>query len=110
MREGDWKLTTLLGADVQSKEGDHIAYIDDLVLNADGNVVYVVFADVGGENKMVAVPLGSLSRKEEHLFALHITKEQLFAAPAFDWSDMTHQQYATDIYRYYGLQPYWEAM
>lgn len=109
MREGDYRFTTLLGASVESKEGDHIAHIDDFIINTDGHVVYVVFADVGGmESKMVAVPLGTLSRKSEHLFALHTTKEQLFAAPAFDWSDVNSMRYAGDIYRYYGLVPYWE--
>ena len=109
IREGDYRFTTLLGASVESKEGDHIAHINDFIINRDGHVVYVVFADVGGtENKMVVVPLGTLSRKEEHLFALHTTKEWLFASPAFDWSDVDSMRYAGDIYRYYGLEPYWE--
>jgi uncharacterized protein YrrD len=109
MHEGSYRLGTLQGASVESKEGDHIAYVNDLIINRDGHVVYVVLSDVGGmESKMVAVPLGIISRKEEYLFALHTSKETLFAASAFNWSDVTDWKYAADIQRYYGLQPYWE--
>jgi len=110
MHEGSYRLGTLQGAYVESKEGDHIAYVDDIIINRDGHVVYVVLSGVEGmENKMVAVPLGIISRKEEHFFILHTSKETLFAAPAFSWSDVTDQNYAADIQRYYGLQPYWET-
>jgi uncharacterized protein YrrD len=109
MQEGSYRLSTLQGASVESKEGDHIAHVDDLIINKDGHVVYVVLADVGGtEGKMVAVPLGIISRKDEHLFSLHTSKERLFEAQAFTWSDVTDRKYAADIHRYYGLQPYWE--
>ena len=109
MHEGSYRLGTLQGASVESKEGDHIAYVDDFIVSRDGHVVYVVLAGVGGmEGKMVAVPLGIISRKEENLFALHTSKEMLFASPAFSWSDVTDRKYAADIQRYYGLRPYWE--
>jgi uncharacterized protein YrrD len=109
MHEGSYRLGTLQGASVESKEGDHIANVDDFIINRDGHVVYVVLAGVGGmEGKMVAVPLGIISRKEEHLFVLHTSKEMLFTSPAFSWSDVTDRKYAADIQRYYGLQPYWE--
>ena len=109
MREGDYKFSTLLGASIESKEGEHAARINDFVVNRDGHVVYVVLDEVGGGDKMVAVPFGALSMKGEHLFALDTTKERLVEAPAFDWSDVPHLYYATDVYRYYGLQPYWET-
>jgi sporulation protein YlmC with PRC-barrel domain len=109
MHEGSYRLGTLQGASVENKEGDHIAYVNDFIINTDGHVVYVVLSDVGGmESKMVAVPLGIISRKEEHLFTLHTSKEMLFAASAFNWSDVTDRKYAADIQRYYGLQPYWD--
>ncbi len=109
MHEGSYRLGTLQGASVESKEGDHIAYVDDFIINRDGHVAYVVLTDVGGiENRMVAVPLGIISRKGEHLFTLHTSKEMLFASPDFRWSDRNDRKYAADVQRYYGLQPYWE--
>jgi sporulation protein YlmC with PRC-barrel domain len=110
VREGDYKFSTLLGASVESSEEERIARINDSVINRDGHVVYVVLDEVGGTEKMVAVPFGALSKKGDHLFALDTTKERLAEAPAFTWSDATHMQYAADIYKYYGLQPYWETM
>ena len=110
MAEGSYRLGTLQGASVESKEGDHIAYVNDFIINRDGHVVYVVLSDVGGmENKMVAVPLEIISRKEERLFTLHTSKEMLFAASDFRWSDVPDRKYAADVQRYYGLQPYWEV-
>jgi uncharacterized protein YrrD len=109
MQEGSYRLGTLQGASVESKEGEHIGHVDDFIINGDGHVIYVVLADVGGmESKKVAVPLGIISRQEEHLFVLHTSKETLFSAPDFSWSDMTDRKYAADIQRYYGLHPYWE--
>jgi uncharacterized protein YrrD len=109
MREGSYRLGRLQGATVESKEGDQIAYVDDFIITRDGHIAYVVLTDVGGiENRMVAVPLGIISRKEEHLFTLHTSKEMLFASPDFRWSDGGNWKYAADVYRYYGLQPYWE--
>jgi uncharacterized protein YrrD len=110
MHEGSYRLGTLQGASVESsKDGSHIAYVDDFIVNRDGHIAYVVLSDVGGmEGKMVAVPLGIISREEEHLFILHTSRETLFASPAFSWPDATDLRYAADIQRYYGLQPYWE--
>ncbi|MFB3885875.1 MAG: PRC-barrel domain-containing protein [Thermodesulfobacteriota bacterium] len=110
MQEGDYRFTTLLGASVQSKEGEHVARINDLVINRDGHVVYAVLDDVGGMDKMVAAPFGALSKKGDRLFALDTTREKLASAPSFDWSDVTRLEFASDIYRHYGLQPYWETM
>ena len=110
VREGDDTFSMFLGADVESREGEYVALIDDFVINsADGHVVYVVLRDVGGpEGKMVAVPYGALSKKGEYLFALDTTKEALYAATDFKWSDTTSARYASDIHLHYGLQPYWE--
>jgi hypothetical protein len=110
MDESSYRLGTLQGASVESKEGDHIAYVNDLIINQDGYVVSVVLSHVEGMegNRMIAVPLGIISRKEEHLFTLHTSKEMLFAAPAFRWPDATDRRYAADVQRYYGLRPYWE--
>jgi sporulation protein YlmC with PRC-barrel domain len=109
MHEGSYRLGTLQGASVESKEGDHLAYVDDIIISWDGHVIYVVLTDLKGmEDKMVTAPLGIISRKEENRFALHTSEELLFTSPAFSWSDVTDRKYAADIQRYYGLQPYWE--
>jgi hypothetical protein len=110
MHESSYRLGTLQGASVESREGDRIAYVNDFIVNRDGHIVYVVLSHVEGmeDNRMIAVPLGMISRKEEHLFTLHTSKETLLAAPAFRWPDAADRKYAADVQRYYGLRPYWE--
>jgi sporulation protein YlmC with PRC-barrel domain len=111
MHEGGSRFSTFLGAKVQSEDGEDVARINDFVIDADGHVVFVVLDDVGGmDGRMVATPFGALSMKGNNVFALDTTRDRLSAAPAFSWSDMSNQGYAADIYRYYGLQPYWETM
>jgi sporulation protein YlmC with PRC-barrel domain len=110
MDEGSYRLGTLQGASVESREGDHIAYVNDFIINRDGHIAYVVLSHVEGmeDNRMIAVPLGMISKKEEHLFTLHTSKEMLFAAPVFRWPDAADRKYAANVQRYFGLRPYWE--
>ena len=110
MPQGDYRFTKLLGADVEGQEGQNVARINDFIIDSDGRVIYAVFFDVGGtDTRFAAVPFEALSPKGENLFALHITSEQVLASPAFDWSDAGSMHYAQDVYRHYGLQPYWET-
>ncbi len=75
-----------------------------------GRVVYSVLSDVGGmEGKIVAVPFSELYRSGGgNIFVLNITKERLLTAPSFAWANIGDRQYAVNVYRYYGVQPYWE--
>jgi len=101
--------TTLIGAPVQTSKGEDVAWVNDLVIDfAKDQVVYSDLSDVGGmQGKMVAVPFSELSKKGD-MFTLHATREKLEEAPAFTWNDTTDLRYAESIYRYYGVQPYWE--
>jgi len=98
-----------IGAPVQTSKGEDVAWVNDLVIDfAKDQVVYSVLSDVGGmQGKMVAVPFSELSKKGD-MFTLHATREKLEEAPAFTWNDTTDLRYAESIYRYYGVQPYWE--
>ncbi len=102
--------TTLMGAPVQTSKGEEVARVNDLVIDfSNDQVVYSVLSDVGGsEGKMVAVPFSELSKSDRNIFTLHVTKERLLDSPAFTWTDTTDRRYAENIYRYYGVQPYWE--
>jgi sporulation protein YlmC with PRC-barrel domain len=103
--------TTLMGASVATSKGEDVARVDDFVIDfTRDQVVYSVLSDVGGmEGKMVAVPFSELSKTGENAFTLHTTKEKLMDSPAFTSNDMTDLKYAESIYRYYGVQPYWEG-
>jgi sporulation protein YlmC with PRC-barrel domain len=104
------KSSKLFGATVHTSDGEDVARIDDLVIDStNGHVVYAVLIDVGSmTDRMVAVPFSDLSRKSENVFALDTTRDHLLAAPVFNWDNMNDLAYASEIYRYFGLQPYWE--
>jgi sporulation protein YlmC with PRC-barrel domain len=110
MLESGYRSSQLLGAMVETPNGSKVARADDIVIDtASGHVVYLVLDDVGGmSNRKVAVPFSDLSKKSENLFVLKETKNQIMAAPSFRWDDMNDLTYASQIYRYYGVQPYWE--
>jgi sporulation protein YlmC with PRC-barrel domain len=101
----------IIGAAVQTSGGEEIARIDDVVIDfGSGHVAYFVLSDFKGmEQRMVAVPCGSLSKAHEGVFVVNVDRDRLLASPAFTWRNTTDWRYTGDIYRYYGLQPYWES-
>ncbi|HMK74731.1 MAG TPA: PRC-barrel domain-containing protein, partial [Thermodesulfobacteriota bacterium] len=107
---GAFSTSTLIGASVQTSKGEEVAQVNDLVIDfRNDQVVYSVLSDVGGsEGRMVAVPFSELSKSGRNLFTLHTTKERLLDSPAFTEIDMTNLRYAENVYRYFGVQPYWE--
>ena len=106
---GTYHLSTLMGAPVQTPKGDEVGRVNDFVIDFSKNqLVYFVLSGVGEkEGKMVAVPFNELSKGSRNIFTLHTTKEKLMESPAFAWSDVSDRNYAENVYRYYGLQPYW---
>jgi sporulation protein YlmC with PRC-barrel domain len=107
---GAYRLSALMGASVRTQKGDEVGRVNDLVIDFTKNqLVYSVLSDVKEkEGKMVAVPFSELSTEGGDRFTLHTTKEKLMDSPAFAWTDMADHRYAENIYRYYGVQPYWE--
>ena len=98
-----------MGATVQSKDGKAVARIDDLVIDSkNGRVALLVLDQVPGRgHSQLAVPFGDLSMSGS-VFALNSTEDRLAAAPGFDeFVDTNNSQKAEDIYKYFGLQPYW---
>jgi sporulation protein YlmC with PRC-barrel domain len=100
----------LMGAEVQLPDGNAAGRINDFVIDSsDGRIAFIVLSDVSGRPAtLVAVPFGILSARGENVFVLNTTKEQLALARGFDESnDMNSIQWAGDVYRYFGQQPYW---
>ena len=99
----------LMGATVWSGNGIAVARIDDLVVDLkDGRVTLLVLDQVPGRGEaQVAVPFAELSMNGKP-FALNTTEDSLAAAPSFnEFADVNDPQKVEDIYRYFGLQPYW---
>jgi sporulation protein YlmC with PRC-barrel domain len=103
-----YRCTGLMGAEVGFQGGKDVARIDDFVIDSkDGRVAFLVVDQVPGRGDTeVAVPFEALSMSG-NAFALNITEERLAAAPSFRDTDLSNQQKAEDVYKYFGLQPYW---
>lgn len=102
--------SALMGSPVQTSGGEEVARVNDFVIDfSSDRVVYSVLSDVGGsEGRMVAVPFRELSKSDRNTFTLQTTKEKLVDSPAFRMADVTDHGYAENVYKYYGVQPYWE--
>jgi sporulation protein YlmC with PRC-barrel domain len=111
-REG-YRASRLIGGTVWTREEEEVARIHDLAIDhTNGRVVCLVVSDFEGMGgKTVAVPFGALSEPKsfgENIFVLNTSKETVLDAPAFTWPQADDREFAGDIYRHYGFQPYWE--
>ncbi len=100
----------LIGVEVQLPDGKAAGQINDLVIDSsDGRIPLLVLSDVPErETSLVAVPFAELSIRGENVFVLNTDREKLALAPSFSASeDLNNPRYAGDVYRYFGLQPYW---
>lgn len=108
--------TTLVGDTVINPQGEDLGKVEDIMLDIhEGRVAYVVLSFggfMGMGNKLFAIPWKALSLSEErHAFILDVEKDRLKNAPGFDkdnWPDMTQDTFGTEVYEFYGQEPYWE--
>lgn len=109
--------TTLAGDSVRNTADEDLGKIKELMVDIpSGRIAYAVLS-FGGilnmGNKLFAVPWSVLTLDEdEKQFILDVPKERLENAPGFDkdnWPDMADQSWASEIYDYYGAEPYWDT-
>jgi sporulation protein YlmC with PRC-barrel domain len=107
---------TLAGDKVRNSEGEDLGKVDAIMIDIpSGRVAYAVLS-FGGilrmDNKLFAVPWSALRVDEdEKVFILDVDKKMLESAPGFDknnWPDMADTEWGSEMFRHYGLTPYWE--
>jgi len=99
----------LLGTTVKNLQGEDLGTIADIVTGPEGRVAFVVLSYWVSDDtqKWVAVPFGALSCEEQDC-VLNANKDTLDSAPPFVLEDnLAEPKVADDIYRYFGVQPYW---
>jgi len=102
---GFYRSDRLMGAKVQSPQGAAVGEADDLMIDPDGRIVFMILANNAGK---VAVPFALLSRKGENTFVLNADPAKLASAPRFNrYEDTRNPEYATNVYEYFGVHPYW---
>jgi sporulation protein YlmC with PRC-barrel domain len=110
--EGEKPLTSfymsnqLMGMEIQTSQAKKIGRIDDLVCDSPNG--RLIFAIASCDSGKIAVPYGLMSKKGENTFVLNATESKLASAPSFyRYEDLNNRAYATDVYRYFGVQPFW---
>jgi hypothetical protein len=106
------KISKLLGTIVKGPQGEDIAVIADFMKDSVSRAAFFILTygaedEYGQGARTVAVPSNILSCGEENC-VLNIARERLDSAPVFtSKEDFAEQRMAEDVYRYFGLQPFW---
>ncbi len=105
----DYDVNRLIGTQVKNSDGERLGSINDFVFDQEGRVIFAV---LDREDRFVAIPFSALSisgaAPEEARVVLNVDKQKLDGAPEFDRTKaMTDRRWASDVYRYFGQQPYW---
>ncbi len=106
---GASEASKLTGAMVKNPQGEDLGAITNVVTGPEGRAAFVVLSYWISDDtlKRIAVPFGALSC-EKQACVLHASKDTLDSAPYFVLeSDLAERKFAEDIYRYFGVQPYW---
>lgn len=107
--------TSLMGDDVKNRAGEDLGSIEELMLDVEnGRIAYAVLSFggvLGLGDKLFAIPWPALTlNTDEKCFYLNVDKESLEEAPGFDkdnWPNMANNQWRTDLYNHYAVEPYW---
>lgn len=110
------EMDDLIGTLVKYPDGEVLGFISDFVIDPGGRVVFAILwqgalADIN-TGRYVAVPFSALSisgRERVQVTAvLNIGQTELDSLPSFKKSkDLDNSEWATSIYRHFGLVPYW---
>ena len=99
----------LLGAPVIDSRGENLGTIGDIVAGPEGRAGFALLNYWMSDDtqKRIAVPFGALSCEGQRC-VLNGSRDTLDSAPVFaSEDDLAGTKTAEDIYRYFGVQPYW---
>jgi len=110
----------LIGTIVKDPLGESAGTIRDFVFDSKGHIDFVILSHglfyfygeyvpyVPVPPRTVAVPFSAITIKpNERNVVLIFSKSWLDFAPQFAESDLNNRKWAENVYKYYGLQPYW---
>jgi len=97
----------ILGAKVGLQGSSSVGTVDDIVLDENGNVDYLIVMTDG--NKLVTVPWDATQfNVEKRMAVVQIPQEQFHRAPTYTvdhYPVFASPAYRTQVYTYYGLRP-----
>ncbi|HEY6452399.1 MAG TPA: PRC-barrel domain-containing protein [Steroidobacteraceae bacterium] len=108
--------STLSGDSVVDRHGESLGEIKEIMVDVPtGRVAYAVLSAggfLGIADKLFAVPWSALTLDTNNKqFILDVDKDRLKEAPGFDkdhWPSMAQPTWASTIYKFYGVEPYWK--
>lgn len=108
--------SSLVGDKVVNSAGEDLGKLDELMIDLQtGRIAYAVLSFggfMGIGNKLFAIPWSRLSVDEvNQRMILDVDRDLLERAPGFDkdnWPDMSDPSFGSQIYSYYGTEPYWD--
>jgi sporulation protein YlmC with PRC-barrel domain len=96
----------IVGTSVKNQQGEELGKIRDLVIDSQGHVPLAILTHggfVGMGGKLVAVPFSALDFDQKGKdFVLNSTQEKLDSAPVFKMSDLSHEKWPEEAYRFFG--------
>jgi sporulation protein YlmC with PRC-barrel domain len=102
------RVSKIIGTDVVNSKGEKIGDVEDIVLDAKGNVAYAVVSTggfLGMGDKMHAVPWAAIRTSTgTDNFMLDVDKERLRSAPGFDqsnWPNVNDAKWSSENRRYF---------
>ena len=102
-----YRAKQVLGAKVSLAPNAAIGVVDDIVLDNNGNVDYLIV--LNGEKKLVTVPWDAVNfNVERQMATINIAPEKFREVPTYTvekYPVFSTPAYRTQVYRYYGLTP-----
>ena len=108
------KASKVIGMAVKNTQNEKLGKVDDLAVDLQSGRIVQVVLSIGGfvgiGDTLVAVPPGALHYDAANkLIHLDADKEKLKAAPRFEasqWEEQSQPNQVSQVYSYYGQQPY----
>src|ERR1700690_1753683 len=111
------RATDIIGMTVNNYQNKKLGKVDDLAVDVESGRIVEVILSTGGflgmGDTLTAVPPETLHRNAaDAVLELDASREKLQAAPRFDtskWNEDTQPNPVTEVYGYYGEQPWFVA-
>lgn len=99
------------GRSVKDRAGQDLGRIEDLLIDPDERRVRFLVVGSGGflglGQQQSFIPVDAVSRVDEDVVTVDLTRENVAGAPAYDPDLTAEPSYLESIYGYYGFIPFW---
>jgi sporulation protein YlmC with PRC-barrel domain len=107
-----YEIKELLNYGVRNQQGQYLGRVQDFIIDSNGRIVFAIVSKpgiLGIRGEPVAVPFQTLSfGSGKNELVLDMRWEKFASAPRYDRkTGLENSSWAADVYRYFGIQPYW---